>query len=305
MGVSVIINLASTNMVAFLKLSLLASLIALTHGCGEDLNNGDRIVGGDETGAHAIPWQVGLAFPSGSFFCGGTIICDRWILTAAHCNTNNFVVVAQEHDKSNGQGTGVDGTKHTVKRKIRHPNYGGNPPNNDFMLVELNEPLSLTGDSKARAACLPTVADKETYKGATFVVSGWGALNEGSGGPDKLHYAKVPHITNEVCNEASKYGGAVTEQMICAGHLEGGIDSCQGDSGGPLTWEDQGKVKVVGVVSWGFGCARPNLPGVYAEVAEVLPWIEQTTSNCAANVATTAAPNPTTAAPNPTTAAPN
>jgi len=305
MGVSVIINLASTNMVAFLKLSLLASLIALANGCGEDLNN--RIVGGDETQAHAIPWQVGLAFPSGFFFCGGTIICDRWILTAAHCNANtNFVVVAQEHDKSNGQGGSVDGTRHTVKQKIPHPNYGGDPPNNDFMLVELNEPLSLTGDSKARAACLPTAADKTSYQGATFVVSGWGALEEGSGGPDKLHSAKVPHITNQVCNEQGKYGGQVTEQMICAGHLAGGIDSCQGDSGGPLTWADQGKVKVVGVVSWGFGCARPNLPGVYAEVAEVLDWIEKETSNCAGNVATTAGPNTnTTAGPNPTTAGPN
>jgi len=177
--------------------------------------------------------------------------------------------------------------------------------------------LELTGDSKARAACLPTAADVSSYTaaGTKFVVSGWGTTKQGGDQPDVLHSAVVPHISDAVCS-AGQYSGQITNQMMCAGHLAGGIDSCQGDSGGPLTWVNPStsKVTLVGVVSWGFGCAQPNLPGVYAEVTSVLSWMNNyipadclpstaapTTTN-APNPTTTNAPNPTTTiAPNPTT----
>ena len=201
-------------------------------GCGEALEG--RIVGGGATEAHAIPWQVGLVSSGNSRpFCGGTIICSRWIMTAAHCNSESFQVLAQEHQVA-GTGNGADGTRHNVARVIPHPQYDSSTVNNDFMLVELVEPLALTGDSKARAACLPTVSDIQSYtaSGSNFVVSGWGALQQGGSSPNVLHSAVVPHISDAVCNEADKYDGRITSQMMCAGHLAGGIDSCQGDSGG-------------------------------------------------------------------------
>ena len=173
-------------------------------------------------------------------FCGGTIICSKWIMTAAHCNYEGFNVLAQEHQVA-GSGHSADGTHHEVARVIPHPQYDDNTLNNDFMLVELVEPIDLTGTSKARAACLPTQSDIALYTaaGTNFVVSGWGALEQGGSSPNVLHSAIVPHISDSVCNEADKYGGRITSQMMCAGHLAGGIDSCQGDSGGKYSfWED-------------------------------------------------------------------
>ena len=169
--------------------------------------------------------------------CGGTIICSKWIMTAAHCNREGFQVLAQEHQVA-GSGHSADGILHEVARVIPHPQYDITKTyiNNDFMLVELVEPINLTGTSKARAACLPTESDIASYTapGTNFVVSGWGhrTPNDPTSSPNVLHSAIVPHISDSVCNEADKYGGRITSQMMCAGHLAGGIDSCQGDSGG-------------------------------------------------------------------------
>merc|ERR1711973_86896 len=306
MGVSVTDKSAKkTNMASLLALSLLLNAIAFAHGCGEALEG--RIVGGGATEAHAIPWQVGLVGGGSRPFCGGTIICDKWIMTAAHCNLGSFQVLAQEHQVA-GNGNGADGTRHNVARVIPHPDYNDDTVNNDFMLVELAEPINLTGTSKARAACLPTVSDIASYTapGTNFVVSGWGHLTQGGSSPNVLHSAIVPHISDSVCNQA--YGGLITSQMMCAGHLAGGIDSCQDDSGGPLTWADPStsKVKLVGVVSWGGVCAQPNQPGVYAEITSVLSWINgiigNTCSNGDTGTGTTSGPNPgpsTTNSPNP------
>merc|ERR1711962_1870796 len=304
MGVSVTDKSAKkTNMASLLALSLLLNAVAFAHGCGEALEG--RIVGGGATEAHAIPWQVGLVGGGSRPFCGGTIICDKWIMTAAHCNLGSFQVLAQEHQVA-GNGNGADGKRHNVARVIPHPDYDDNTVNNDFMLVELAEPIDLTGTSKARAACLPCASDIASYTaaGTNFVVSGWGALTQGGSSPSVLHSAIVPHISDSVCNEADKYGGRITSQMMCAGHLAGGIDSCQRDSGGPLTWADSStsKVKLVGVVSWGVGCAQPNKPGVYAEITSVLSWINGIIGSTCSNGDSGTGPNPepsTTNSPNP------
>lgn len=94
--------------------------------------------------------------------------------------------------------------------------------------------------------------------------------SRGSGVPDTdaLQKVTVPIVSREDCN--SKYSGAVTEGMICAGFTEGGKDSCQGDSGGPLT-DPSGTL--IGIVSWGQGCALPNYPGVYAHVGNYVDFI--------------------------------
>merc|ERR1712180_444381 len=132
------------NMAYHLALSLLLNVIASAHGCGEALE--ERIVGGGATEAHAIPWQVGLVDPGedGGIkpACGGTIICSKWIMTAAHCNREGFQVLAQEHQVA-GSGHSADGIRHEVARVIPHPQYEEITYNNDFMLVELVEPIDL------------------------------------------------------------------------------------------------------------------------------------------------------------------
>ena len=82
----------------------------------------------------------------------------------------------------------------------------------------------------------------------------------------------MPAITNSECNTA--YGGGITDSMICAGYLgEGGKDACQGDSGGPFVCANGTKSVIAGVVSWGYGCAEAQYPGVYARVTAALDWI--------------------------------
>lgn len=98
-------------------------------------------------------------------------------------------------------------------------------------------------------------------------VAGWGATCEGCSATNILRFVTVPVITNAQCN--TMYGGMISAGMLCAGFPEGGRDACQMDSGGPLTFNNQ----LIGAVSWGGGCARPNAPGVYARVAHYRTWI--------------------------------
>ena len=135
--------------------------------------------------------------------------------------------MAQEHKVNDGAATG---TRHDVSKIVSQPKYKADTFDFDFAILELTDALDLTGDSKARAACLPSATDSQFVPGTKFVISGWGALSQGGSSPNVLHSAVVPHISDAVCN--SNYGGRITSQMVCAGHAKGGIDSCQGDSGG-------------------------------------------------------------------------
>merc|ERR1712228_937949 len=108
-------------------------------------------------------------------------------------------------------------------------------------------------------------------------VSGWGTTTEGGSTPSSLMDVTVPIVSDQECRDA--YGqNDVDDSMICAGLPEGGKDSCQGDSGGPLACSDTGSTYLAGIVSWGYGCARPSYPGVYCDVASFDDWIETNTA---------------------------
>ena len=147
-------------------------------------------------------------------------------MTAAHCtSSSNFDVIVGEHDRTDS----TDGTRHTICRAVRHPNY--NYPNYDFSIVHLNTPVTI--GTRAAPACLPTAAlGGDFLAGKTMTVSGWGDLSSGGGPPTVLHSVDVPGITNTQCGNAYS-GYSITSSMLCAGDVaNGGIDSCQGDSGG-------------------------------------------------------------------------
>jgi len=255
--------------------------------CGVADVGTNRIVGGDEVVRHSIPWQAGLG-NKGAFatpWCGGTILDENHILTAAHCtegeSADDLQVWTGEHDISQADGD----TRHNVVKIIDHPNYNSQTTNNDYSILVLDcaKPIDLT--DKARAACLPEQNDRAKFEAnvaaTMFNVSGWGDKKNTGGDDDILHVVTVPFVNQETCQELYE-DETITGNMICAGNtLEGGVDSCQGDSGGPMTWQDpdSGKWKVVGVVSWGYGCADKNFPGVYAEVEDVLPWIKENTKD--------------------------
>merc|ERR1712024_380179 len=118
-----------------------------------------------------------------------------------------------------------------------------------------SQPVSFS--SSVSPACLPGSTSQD-YAGQEAIVSGWGTLSSGGNQPTVLHDVTVTVQANSDCNDA--YGNSITSNMICA--AAPGKDSCQGDSGGPLVTDGV----VIGVVSWGYGCAQPNAPGVYARV---------------------------------------
>jgi len=198
--------------------------------------------------------------------CGGTVIADTWILTAAHCVGNGYPssVRVGVHDKSTNQGETI-----SVSQIIAHPSYSGN--SYDVALLKLASPVN---SSYVRAK-LPTadVLQAVAQPGDMLTVSGWGALSEGGSGPDVLHEVDVPVVSTSTCNSSAAYGGQIDDTMICAGYSQGGKDSCQGDSGGPIVAAYQGEIYSIGTVSWGQGCARPNKYGVYARTSHFIDWI--------------------------------
>merc|ERR1712183_57777 len=238
--------------------------------CGK-ANRQVRIVGGVTTEENEYPWQVGLASGSGRTpYCGGSIVSSKTIITAAHCtrntNANRIWIVVGEHDLNSS-----DGERYVrVCSKSEHPSYNSNTLDNDFSILTLCEDLTFSHD--VSPVCLPTTSGTGSqYENKNAVVSGWGTLSSGGSRPSKLQEVTVKTMSNFQCRNTAYGSSQITEAMICASNP--GKDSCQGDSGGPLVVEESSSFKLVGVVSWGYGCAQDNAPGVYARVTQQLGWI--------------------------------
>lgn len=163
-----------------------------------------------------------------------------------------------------------------VEAFIPHPDFRKlGPYSHDLALLVVSSPGFQLNDN-VNPACF---SDESPSPGTWCEVSGWGAYD-----PDHevlsptLKAAAVPVISLETCRRDGVYGGRmqqILDSMLCAGHLKGGIDSCRGDSGGPLVCEKGGRLELVGIVSWGHGCAQKNKPGVYTRVSSFLPWIKE------------------------------
>lgn len=250
--------------------------------CG--VANPTRIVGGMEVSpAHKYPWQVGLGKQGYyGYSCGGAIINNLYVLTAAHCffdkegnrlSDEGLVVGVGDHimTSSNDDVAGV--TKEVpVAKVILHESYNPKAYDYDIALLRLGQTLDLASHSQVRAVCLPD-DDSKTYVGENAIASGWGALGFGDSQPDALREVMLPILSTCLDNTG------ITERMLCAGYEEGGKDTCQGDSGGPLCVKEGSKFVQVGVVSFGDGCAQARKPGVYARVTKFLTWIKEKTSD--------------------------
>ena len=236
-------------------------------------NNGPirpYIVGGEESVPGSRPWMVSLQ--RGSHFCGGTLIKNDWVLTAAHCvdgsSTSGLRAVVGRHDLNTSSGQSL-----AVAQIIVHPNYNDNTSDNDIALLKLSSPTTLNPTLMQ----LPDEAlmNEAAAPGDMVLTAGWGTTSEGGSLASRLREVSVPVVSNTTCNAPSSYNGSITANMICAGFAAGGKDSCQGDSGGPLMFTYAGTDYQAGVVSFGDGCARPNKYGVYSRVVNYVSWINQ------------------------------
>ncbi|RVE75128.1 hypothetical protein OJAV_G00013830 [Oryzias javanicus] len=235
-----------------------------------------RIVGGTECPKGECPWQVLLIY-KGKGFCGGVIYKPTWILTASHCledtETRFLKIIAGEHNLAVNESTEQI---IQVAEMLMHPNYAKTTVDNDIALLRLASPITYT--PYAVPVCLPTrfLAEHQLWAVNLHTVSGWGRRSEFGPTSNLLRRTKIPRLRTQTCIEES--GVALTKNMFCAGYLDGRTDSCKGDSGGPLVTEYKKTVFLLGIVSWGKGCARPGNYGIYTRVSNYLEWIQNRTA---------------------------
>lgn len=241
-------------------------LISLHFVISQEPNADDsdvKIVGGQQIPLSDAPFQVSLQF-RGSHRCGGSIISTAFILTAAHCT--HFKRAKDLTVRLGTDQIGFGGEVIQVKSVRNHPLFNSVTLNNDAAILILTTKITLkTGEKEIIP--LPPMNDYIHDESEAFV-SGWGeTLNANN---DFLRAVKVPIINQNKCKGAYPL---LTNNMVCAGKMNGGIDSCQGDSGGPLKRISDGVL--IGIVSFGNGCAMPDYPGVYTRVASVRNWIKK------------------------------
>ncbi|CAM5130883.1 unnamed protein product [Natator depressus] len=264
----------------FLTLWLLTALMRSTHTeCGlrpsykPSTLKESKTVGGMAATSSEFPWQVSIQTKE-KHFCSGSIISSWWILSAAHCFTNEL-----PPDLYIAFGA-TDLESHEVEKKkldrlILHEHFDSTNMDNDVALILLDSPIEFS--EQKLPICLPFIRDLQTWKGCW--VAGWGATVAGDKTTltKRLKKMEMKLISKKQCSE---WVPELTENTLCAGSAEGGKDACQGDHGGPLvcTYGDVMKWFALGIVSWGEGCGEKQHPGMYTFIFNYLEWIQAETS---------------------------
>ncbi|XP_032892134.1 chymotrypsinogen B-like [Amblyraja radiata] len=254
-------------------LSRVKALLSAT-GCGAPViapvvTGYTRIVNGEEAIPGSWPWQVSLQSGTGWHFCGGSLINENWVVTAAHCgvSTEDFVIVGAHNKSTKAE---VSQMSMSIAKVITHPKWNRFTINYDVAVVKLASPARF--DSQVSPVCLAAASDNYP-DGMMCITTGWGRSKAYPiERPDKLQQAALPLLSNANCKHY--WNNRITDLMICAGAA--GASSCMGDSGGPLVCQKDNVWNLVGIVSWGSRSCSTKSPGVYARVTELRSWIDET-----------------------------
>jgi len=260
--------------------------------CGLAQRGGRRIIGGEQTEVNEYPWQVWLDSTCG--VCGGSVIGDQWVLTAAHCveclrTTSEIQVILGDHNKHDK--TETDAIQAAVAEIIPHGKYNNKTLNYDFALLKLKDKIDFGSQPHIRPICLPDPESNNDYNDYVATVTGWGDTDPDPNTAslsDYLREVDLTVMTNSECNAV--YSGIinVTDRMICAGEANklGDKGTCGGDSGGPMITKEAGSIgtvagqnyELIGVSSWApKRCALKGYPSGFARVTAELDWIQKKT----------------------------
>ncbi|TPV97095.1 MAG: trypsin-like serine protease [Myxococcales bacterium FL481] len=238
----------------------------------------ERVIGGEDAEEGEFPWMVTLMNgdeidPNWAFFCGGTLIGEKWVLTAAHCvlptslglffENLEVAVVPLRHD---------DVVARTPAAEIYiHPDYDETVSNHDIALIRLSEPATV---APLRSLVLPSNAEALLAPGQSARLIGFGLNHPNRFSlPSVLQKVELPVVSDDTCRAATQRyapsGELYTENMLCAGWPQGGRGACSGDSGSPLLVTDEnGDTRLAGITSWTFGCALENRYSFFTRVSQ-------------------------------------
>ncbi|XP_072388527.1 uncharacterized protein [Diabrotica undecimpunctata] len=241
------------------------------------------IIGGQSSRQKEFPHMAALGYgvkSDNQWLCGGSLISENYILTAAHCLTAPSLGAVRyvRLGTTTLQTETLDSADYDVVRRIPYPTYVNGRQYDDIALLQLDRPVQFT--EYIQPICLFSSTDLANVQ---LIATGWGKTsNYGSIAKD-LQKVDLDYVPNDVCLKAYSVVpkdelpyGIIDTSQVCAGAQDGSKDTCQGDSGGPLQVQQDGRLYIVGITSFGIGCGKPGIPGVYTRVSNYLPWIEQT-----------------------------